>query len=92
MRDSYYKSYLKFFTDVLLEKGPAGTLEKYIFSPKFNIEPPKHDHSPMAMTNRFLSGLLHPLIHTGYGAEFGLMGMFAEGLSSPSFHSLTTVG
>ena len=74
---------MKFFTDVLLAKGPAATFEKYIFSPKFNIEGPMPcQNPPIAMTNRFLSGLLHPLIHTGYGAEFGLMGMFAEGLSS----------
>lgn len=33
----------------------------------------------MRMLNRFLAGLLHPLIHTGYGAEFGLLGMVAEG-------------
>lgn len=33
----------------------------------------------MQMANRFFSGLLHPFIHTGYGAEFGLLGMFAEG-------------
>lgn len=31
------------------------------------------------MLSRFIGGLLHPLIHTGYGAEFGLLGMSAEG-------------
>lgn len=91
-RGSYYKAYLKFFTDVLMERGPAGTFEKFIFSPKYNIEPPKNDQAPMAMTNRFLSGLLHPLIHTGYGAEFGLGGMFAEGSSGPKICSLITIG
>nr|VWO99030.1 LysM domain-containing protein [Ganoderma boninense] len=84
--EDYYRAYLKFFTDVIMEKGPAGTLEKYIFSPKFNIEPPRPDAAPMCMTNRFLSGLLHPLIQTGYGAEFGLAGMFAEGLAETAVH------
>ena len=75
----FYDAYLKFFTEVVLEKGAAATLEEYIFSPKANVEPPKPDQPPMQMVNRLLSGLLHPMIHTGYGAEFGLLGMFAEG-------------
>ena len=79
----YYRAYLQFFTKVLSEKGAAATLEEYIFSPKANIEPPKSGQPPMEMTNRLFSGLLHPLIHTGYGAEFGLPGMFAEGASCP---------
>ena len=32
------------------------------------------------MLDRFLSGLLHPIIHTGYGAEFRLPGMVVEGI------------
>jgi hypothetical protein len=31
------------------------------------------------MLARFIGGGLHPLIHTGYGAEFGLLGISAEG-------------
>ena len=31
------------------------------------------------MIGRFLGGFVHPLIHAGYGAEFGLLGMWAEG-------------
>lgn len=31
------------------------------------------------MLNRFLEILLHPIIHVGYGAEFGIPGMIAEG-------------
>lgn len=34
------------------------------------------------MLNRFLAGVLHPIIHTGYGAEFGLPGMLVEGTHS----------
>jgi hypothetical protein len=32
------------------------------------------------MFSRFVSGLFHPLIHTGYGLEFGINGMLAEGI------------
>ena len=87
----YYRAYLQFFTKVLSEKGAAATLEEYIFSPKANIEPPKSGQPPMEMTNRLFSGLLHPLIHTGYGAEFGLPGMFAEGVSYLACRSQTAM-
>lgn len=76
---SYWDAYLEFFSSVLLEKGAAATIEKYIFSPQANVEEPAEGKPPMQMLSRFLAGLLHPLIHTGYGAEFGLLGMVAEG-------------
>lgn len=31
------------------------------------------------MLNRFLDGLMHPMIHVGHGLEFGLPGTVAEG-------------
>ena len=49
-------------------------LEKYLFSPEYN-KPPRR------MLNRFLMGVVHPIIHAGYGCEFGLPGMVAEGLA-----------
>ncbi|KAG9008386.1 hypothetical protein FRB94_013308 [Tulasnella sp. JGI-2019a] len=33
------------------------------------------------MLDRFVGGLLHPLIHAGHGAEFNVDGMLAEGLA-----------
>ena len=44
-------------------------------------ERPSSGQNPL-MLSRFLAGFLHPLIHAGYGAEFGLFGMIAEGLFS----------
>ncbi|KAI8976416.1 hypothetical protein BD414DRAFT_446586 [Trametes punicea] len=85
--ENYYNAYLHFFTDVLLEKGAVATIEEYIFSPKANIEPPAPGKPPMQMANRFLSGLLHCLIHTGYGCEFGLLGQLAEGLAETAVHN-----
>lgn len=32
-----------------------------------------------AMLSRFIYGVVHPFIHVGYGAEFGLLGISAEG-------------
>ncbi|KAF9525663.1 hypothetical protein CPB83DRAFT_896836 [Crepidotus variabilis] len=70
-----------------LEKGIPATLEEFIFSRKANLGSP--DVAPEKqpqMLNRFLAGLLHPLIHTGHGAEFGLPGMLVEGLAEAAVH------
>ncbi|KAL6310289.1 hypothetical protein BKA93DRAFT_721631 [Sparassis latifolia] len=85
--ENFYSGYVDFFSSVLSEKGAAATIEEYIFSPKVNIEAPMSGKPPMNMLNRFLSGVLHPLIHTGYGAEFGLLGMVAEGLAQAAVHA-----
>ena len=47
-------------------------MEKYVFAPENNGE-------GVSMFCRFQAGLLHPLIHTGYGTEFNVPGMVAEG-------------
>ncbi|KAL6302568.1 hypothetical protein BKA93DRAFT_827272 [Sparassis latifolia] len=84
--ENFYSGYLEFFSAVLLEKGAAATIEEYIFSPYANILAPELGKPPMKMLNRFLSGIFHPLIHTGYGVEFGLPGMVAEGLAQTAVH------
>ena len=33
------------------------------------------------MLSRFLMGVVHPIIHAGYGCEFGLPGLVSEGLA-----------
>lgn len=75
----YWKAYLAFFSKVVLEKGAAVALEEHIFSPKANFDPAREGKNQPEMLNRFVSSLLHPMIHTGYGVEFGLLGMVAEG-------------
>ena len=54
-------------------------LEKYVFSREFNFDGKLKDEEQPRMLDRFVSGLLHPFIHTGYGYEFGLPGIVAEG-------------
>lgn len=49
-------------------------LEEYLFTLEYN-KPPRR------MLSRFLMGVVHPIIHAGYGCEFGLPGMVAEGLA-----------
>jgi hypothetical protein len=75
----YYGAYLAFFTDVIKAKGATAAVEEYIFSKKANFEPEGSKKPHPGMFDRFLGGLLHPMIHTGFGLEFGLPGMTAEG-------------
>jgi Questin oxidase-like len=63
----------------LLEKGAAAALEEYIFSPKANFDSAREGKAQPEMLNRFVSSILHPMIHTGFGVEFGLYGIVAEG-------------
>lgn len=58
-------------------------LEQYFFSPEANT-------SSRRMLNRIFTGVLHPFIHVGYGCEFGLPGMVAEGLAMACVQADTT--
>lgn len=71
---NYYQAYFDYFSNELLNKGLSKTLEESIFAKEFNYEGKRPE-----MLSRFLGGLLHALIHVGYGAEFGLLSMSAEG-------------
>jgi hypothetical protein len=71
---------MKFFSDKILETGIEATLEKYVFAVSANwIDHLGDGEKQPQMLNRFLSGVLHPLIHAGYALEFGAPGMMAEG-------------
>jgi hypothetical protein len=76
---------LAFFIDYLQQNTPTEALERFIFSPAYNFisdsEVTKHDSTKHPqMLNRLLAGLIHPLIHVGYGFEFGILGQVAEGI------------
>jgi hypothetical protein len=72
----YYDAYLSFFSAELAAKGPTAILEDYVFSEAVNY--PEGDVKPVMLV-RLLDGLIHPLIHVGYGYEFGVPGMIVEG-------------
>lgn len=80
--ERFYSAYSDFFAHELGKKGFARTFGEYIFAPSANYLAEPHPE----MLARFIGGLLHPLIHTGYGAEFGLLGMSAEGLAMTAVH------
>ena len=62
-------------------KSFSAILEEYIFAPEANFV--QGTEKQPEMLTRFIAGLLHPLIHTGFGVEFGLPGIFAEGTDTP---------
>lgn len=80
---NYYQAYLEFFSDKLITNGVEKTLEDYLYSKgaNFNDRAEAAGSQQPEMFGRFMSGLLHPLIHTGYGLEFGLPGVLAEGIA-----------
>ncbi|KAF8130707.1 hypothetical protein EV363DRAFT_1333325 [Boletus edulis] len=86
--DQYYNAYLDYFHRVVLEPGATISiiLEKYIFSPHYNVRTPQQGAEQPQMLNRLLEILIHPIIHVGYGAEFGILGLIAEGLAWTSVH------
>jgi len=52
-------------------------LEEHVFDQKANFD--GSGGVQPEMLNRFLDAILHPMIHVGYGFEFGLPGMVVEG-------------
>jgi hypothetical protein len=77
----YYQGYLEFFSNQLVTRGVDATLEDYLYSKgaNFNDRAEANGSRQPEMFSRFMSGLMHPLIHVGYGLEFGLPGILAEG-------------
>ncbi|KAJ7259284.1 hypothetical protein C8J57DRAFT_1339972 [Mycena rebaudengoi] len=80
----YYQAYLKFFSEEVLKKNDtAATLEEWLFSSKANF-----DGKAPQMLNRLLAGILHPMLYVGYGVEFAIPGLVAEGLAQACVHQL----
>lgn len=82
--ERYYSAYLKFFSAEVLKRGLPECLEEYVFSPAANFT--RDGGEQPAMLSRFVMGAIHPFIHTGFGAEFGLAGVSAEGLAMTAVH------
>ncbi|RDB30618.1 Questin oxidase [Hypsizygus marmoreus] len=82
----YWKAYLAFFRNAMQTKGVSEMLEEYVFDIKANFD---GGEKGQEMLNRFLDGLLHPIIHAGYGIELGIPGTVVEGLASAAAHKAT---
>ncbi|KAI8067860.1 hypothetical protein BC940DRAFT_256735 [Gongronella butleri] len=62
-----YSSYLQFFNGEIKEHGIINTVRRFVWSGD--------------ILSRLFGGALHPIIHVGYGVEFSVPGMVAEGLA-----------
>ncbi|CAA7267836.1 unnamed protein product [Cyclocybe aegerita] len=75
--ENYYASYLQFMKEEFENKDMAEMLEEYVLAASANhIE---NVQSQPQMLARYLEGAIHPLIHAGFGIEFGVPGVFLEG-------------
>ncbi|KAF8903483.1 hypothetical protein CPB84DRAFT_1678024 [Gymnopilus junonius] len=83
---NYYQGYLEFFQDELEHKNFSAILEEYVFATDANFVSGRSADKQPEMLNRFFAGLLHPMIHAGFGIEFNLPGTFAEGLAQTAVH------
>jgi hypothetical protein len=72
-KDVYYHNYLDYFKKKIGQDGVQKTVVNYALSP--------------SLLASFVSGAVHPLIHTGFGIEFGADFVVAEGLSEACVHS-----
>lgn len=85
--ENYYASYLDFFTNEVLTKGMSASVEAYVFSDDANWQGFENDAAKAPrMLDRFMAGLVHPIIHFGHGAEFNIPGMAVEGLAWTAVH------
>ena len=70
--DKYYPNYLQYFKEKIAQDGVGKTVVKYALDE--------------TLLPSFVSGAVHPLIHTGFGLEFGQDAVVAEGLSEGCVH------
>ncbi|KAG6807448.1 hypothetical protein H0H92_007516 [Tricholoma furcatifolium] len=84
----YYGAYLAFFTKAIKDQGFAPVVEQFVFSREYNVVGDAPTGDKPEMFNRHLGGLVHPLIHLGYGLEFKLPGIVAEGLAETAVHDV----
>ncbi|CUA71466.1 Oxidoreductase AflY [Rhizoctonia solani] len=84
-KEDFYNAYMGFFAEEIQNHGLRQTLERFIFSHEANWT-----KDEPRMLERFIAGLLHPLIHFGHAAEFGVEGMAVEGLAQAAVHNPVT--
>ncbi|KAL0062559.1 hypothetical protein AAF712_010598 [Marasmius tenuissimus] len=88
--ENFYDGYLKYFVAELDQSSVGKVIEESVFSPAFNFAVENKFGEHPEMLSRFLDGLLHPMIHTGYGVEFDLPGTVAEGLAQTAVHKASS--
>ncbi|KAJ5949017.1 hypothetical protein N7454_002324 [Penicillium verhagenii] len=72
-----YSNFLSFFQTAIDTKGVDLVLEEYVFA---------GDDRAETMLCRLLGGLVHPLIHLGFGLEFNQPAIVAQALAQAAVH------
>ncbi|KAG7287776.1 hypothetical protein NEMBOFW57_007291 [Staphylotrichum longicolle] len=74
---NHYTNYLVFFKEEIATKGWQAVLQEYVFSGTPNAE---------TIFVQLYEGAFHPIIHLGFGVEFELPAIIAEGLAQAAVH------
>ncbi|RAH72929.1 questin oxidase family protein [Aspergillus aculeatinus CBS 121060] len=75
--EDQYSNYLAFFQRVIAEKGVAAVVNEYLFG---------GDELAESLLSRLFAGLVHPIIHLGFGIEFQQPAIVAQALAQASVH------
>ncbi|KAH8693204.1 hypothetical protein BGW36DRAFT_386132 [Talaromyces proteolyticus] len=75
--ENHYHNFLVFFQEEINQKGWQEVLNEYIF---------KGDERADDMLVRMFGGILHPIIHLGFGVEFEQPAIIAEALAQAAVH------
>ncbi|KAJ5665229.1 uncharacterized protein N7477_007677 [Penicillium maclennaniae] len=75
--DKQYPNYLAFFQEEIDLKGVGDVLNEYVFA---------GDDRAESMLCRLFGGLIHPLIHLGFGIEFNQPAIVAQALAQAAVH------
>ena len=76
-KEKYYHDFLVFFQEEMDQKGWQEVLNQYVF---------KGDERADDMLVRMFGGILHPIIHLGFGVEFEQPAIIAEALAQAAVH------
>lgn len=72
-----YSNYLAFFQEEIDAKGVGAVLKEYVFA---------GDERAESMMSRLFGGLIHPLIHLGFGLEYNQPAIIAQALAQAAVH------
>ena len=75
--EAQYPNYLAFFQREIEAKGVADMINEYLFS---------GDELAESLLSRLFSGLIHPIIHLGFGIEFNQPAIVAQALAQAAVH------
>ncbi|KAA8643044.1 questin oxidase family protein [Aspergillus tanneri] len=76
-RHKNYPNFLAYFQQEMERKGVENVINEYLFS---------GDELAENLLSRLFGGLLHPLIHLGFGIEFDQPAIIAEALAQTAIH------